>query len=107
MSGQRFVASTIDTFTWANGAIGHRPGHPMDCLGPFAKVRNCPIDGTDLRRTCYATAYPDTYFSVPARTQVKGRTIKGFFTSHEDGLVFVSYSQYDEFLGIKPKAEKA
>ena len=60
--GQVFYASPADFFTWSNGAIGYRPGGPPDCLGPYAKVRNCPIDGTDIRLTCYATAYPDTFF---------------------------------------------
>lgn len=46
--GQKFYASA-DSFTWPNGAVGYRPGGPFDCLGPFARVTNCPIDGTDLR----------------------------------------------------------
>jgi hypothetical protein len=86
---QRFYAHPTDTFTWPNGAIGHRPGGPFDCLGPYAKVVNCPIDGTDLRLTCYAQNYADTFFSVPAATRRKGKRIKGFFTTRNDGVVFV------------------
>lgn len=87
---QVFYASPDDTFTSINGAVGHRPGGPMDCLGPYAKVRNCPIAGTDLRLTCYATGYPDTWFSVPACTRHKGKWIRGFFTNDDDdgGTVF-------------------
>jgi len=82
---QVFYASPDDTFTSPNGAIGHRPGGPMDCLGPFAKVRNCPIEGTNLRLTCYATGYADTAFSVPACTRHKGKHIRGYFTSDDEG----------------------
>lgn len=85
---QVFYASPNDTFTSPNGSIGHRPGGPMDCLGPFAKVSNCPIHGTDKRLTCYATGYADTFFSVPACTRYKGRHVRGYFTSDEAGTVF-------------------
>jgi hypothetical protein len=92
MSGQVFYASKRDTFTWPNGAIGYRPGGPFDCLGPYAKVVNCPIHGTNLRRVCYATNYADTYFSVPARTQIKGKTVKGFFNLGDEGIAFHPYT---------------
>lgn len=87
--GQKFYASPSDIFIWTNGAVGHRPGGPFDCLGPYAKVRNCPIDDTRLRLTCYATGYADTYFSVPACTRYRGRHIRGFFTVGDDGIKFV------------------
>jgi len=76
---QRFIAR--ERFEFSNGAIGWRPGGPLDCLGPFAKVQNCPIDGTDIRRTAYATGYADSYFSIPAVTRYHGKRIKGFFTT--------------------------
>jgi hypothetical protein len=93
---QTFYASPTDTFTWPNGAVGHRPGGPFDCLGPFAKVRNCPVekrqeDGTYEtvgRYTCYATGYADTAFSVPACTRIKGKHVRGFFMD-DDGVRFV------------------
>lgn len=86
--GQKFYASPDNTFISANGAIGHRSGGSFDCLGPYAKVRNCVIEGTDVRLTCYATGYADTYFSIPACTRYKGKHIKGYFTSRDDGVVF-------------------
>lgn len=98
--GQKFYASPRDTFTCPNGAIGYRPGGSFDCLGPYAKVKNCPIEGTDLRLTAYATDYADTYFSVPAYTRRKGQRISGFFIHREDGIVFVPHSKHDTFLGI-------
>ena len=80
---QRFIAR--EKFTFPNGAIGWRPGGPFDCLGPWAKVNNCPIHGTEIRRTAYATGYADTYFSVPAVTRYKGRRITGYLTTNEEG----------------------
>lgn len=95
---QRFYASPTDTFTFANGAVGHRPGGPMDCLGPYAKVRNCPIRGTELRLTCYASGYADTFFSVPACTQYRRRYVGGFFAL--DGAGGVEFVPYDRFRAI-------
>jgi hypothetical protein len=80
---QSFIAR--ESFTFPNGAVGWRPGGPFDCLGPWAKVNNCPIHGTELRRTAYATGYADTYFSIPAVTRYKGRRITGYLTTNSDG----------------------
>lgn len=96
---QKFIARESVTFT--NGAIGWRPGGPFDCLGPYAKVQNCPIDGTSIRRTCYATGYADTLFSVPACTRIKGKYVSGFFMMHEGGIQFVPYKKYRELLPIE------
>jgi hypothetical protein len=43
---QKFAAR--ESFAFTNDAIGWRPGGPFDCLGPYAKVTNCPIHGTEL-----------------------------------------------------------
>jgi hypothetical protein len=82
---QRFAAR--ERFEFSNGAIGYRPGGPFDIIGPYAKVQNCPIAGTALRLTCYATAPADTFFSVPACTRYRGRYVRGYFTSDSDGAV--------------------
>lgn len=79
------VFAARERFEFSNGAIGWRPGGPFDCLGPWAKVNKCPIHGTDLRLTCYATGYADTYFSIPAVTRYKGKRIKGYLTTDQDG----------------------
>lgn len=95
MSGQKFYADPNNTFRWPNGAIGYRPGGPFDCLGPYAKVENCPIEGTMLRRTCYATGYPDTAFSIPAVCTIDGQRIVGFFTgTPEEGVKFCVMNRY-------------
>lgn len=84
----RFYAAVKDD-ECPNGAIGWSSGGMMDCLGPYAKVQNCPIDGTTLRLTCYATNYADSFFSIPAYTRYKGNYIRGFFTRDESGTVFM------------------
>ena len=97
---QKFYASPTDTFVSPNGAIGHRIGGPFDCLGPYAKVRNCPIEGTNLRLTCYATGYANTAFSIPACTQYKGRYVRGYFTNREDGTVFCVVDAHKDRIGL-------
>ena len=92
MSMQKFWGR--ERFDFSNGAVGWRPGGPMDCLGPYAKVQNCPImvDGVEVgRRTCYATGYADTFFSVPACTRWKGRYVGGYFTNE------CEFHPYDRF----------
>lgn len=102
MGMQKFAAR--EKFEFANGAIGWRPGGPMDCLGPWAKVQNCPIAGTDLRRTCYATGYADTFFSVPACTRVNGKYVGGYFSQDsEGGAVFHPMDRYKDRLPARIK----
>lgn len=87
--GQQFYANPNDSFTWNNGAIGYGSGGSFDCLGPFAKVKNCPVEGTDKRYTCYASGYPDTMWTVPACTVIKRKYVKGYFKSEDGNIVFV------------------
>ena len=94
---QVFYASPTNTFTWPNLAVGHRSGSQFDCLGPYAKVSNCPvlIDGKEVDRlTCYATNYADTHFSIPACTRKKGKHVRGYFTTKDEGLVFMPYTEF-------------
>ena len=87
--GQKFYAHPPDTFTSPNGAVGHRTGAgSFDCLGPYAKVSNCQIHGTNVRLTCYATGYADTAFSIPACTRYRGKHIRGYFSHNDDGIEF-------------------
>ena len=102
MGMQKFLALESENF--ANGAVGWKQGGPTDCLGPFAKVQNCPIhgfqreDGSELRLTCYATDYPDTYFSVPASTRYKGKYVGGYFTVEDGNVEFRPYAKYHHLL---------
>jgi hypothetical protein len=94
---QRFIARVRRVFS--NGAVGWAPGGPMDCLGPYAKVEQCPIHGTDLRRTAYATGYADTFFSIPACTRYRGRYIGGYFAMVDnDGVEFRPYDRFKDRL---------
>lgn len=104
---QVFYASPVDTMTWPNGSVGHRPGGAFDCLGPYAKVRNCPIAGTDLRLTCYATGYADTYFSIPACTRHKGKYIKGYFSMEDGSIEFRPMDSSKHLLPMKELASPA
>lgn len=93
--GQKFYAHPTDTFTFPNGAIGHRTGAgSFDCLGPYAKVRKCPIEGTQIVLTAYATGYADTMFSIPAMTRYKGQYIGGFFTLDDGAILFRPYDRF-------------
>ena len=97
----KFIAR--ERFEFPNGAIGYRPGGPYDCLGPYSRVNNCPIDGTDLRLTAYATNYADTFFSVPAYTRYRGVRITGYFTLHDGGCLFVPDAKFIPQLNGKRK----
>jgi hypothetical protein len=84
--GQKFIAR--EPFTFPNGAIGWSPGGPFDCLGPYAKVQNCPVlvKGEPVARlTAYATGYADTVFSVPACTRYRGKHVRGYFATDDTG----------------------
>lgn len=98
---QKFYANPQTRTVDPNGAIRFAPGGMMDCLGHYAKVQNCPIAGTQLRLTCYATGYADTWFSVPACTRYRGRYITGYFTSTIDGVEFRPHTRHHEFLGVQ------
>lgn len=98
MSCQKFYANPSTKDVSPNGAVSYAPGGPMDCLGPFAKIQNCPIEGTMLRLTCYATRYADTWFSIPACTRHKGRYIGGYFSCDENGPMFKPYNRYKDRL---------
>jgi len=54
--------------------------------GPtLAKIQNCRIHGTALRRAVYITGEPNTWFSIPAATRVKGQHVAGYVTTDNDG----------------------
>ena len=69
--------------------------------GPtLAKIQHCRLADTTLRRAVYVTGEPDTWFSIPAATRVKGRYIAGYVTTDDDGLyVFRPMNRHKDRLG--------
>jgi hypothetical protein len=109
--GQKFYADPNHTFAFTNGAVGYRSGATFDVLGPYAKVRNCPVVAYGAERarlTCYATGYADTYFSVPACTRFRGRYVRGYFAVENDMIEFrVMNSHRDLFIGVELQARRS
>jgi hypothetical protein len=104
--GQKFYADPRAVFEWPNGAKGYRPtSGPFDCLGPYAKVTDCPIAGTTLRRTCYATGYADTFFSVPACTRINGKYVAGYFSTDGGLIEFRTMDRHKDRLPRLPDSE--
>lgn len=67
--------------------------------GPtLAKINNCRINGFDRRLTVYVTGEADTWFSLPAATRCKGRYVKGYITSDEQGYIFHAMDSHKERL---------
>ena len=104
MSNQRFYANPALSFAFSNGAVGYRPSGSFDTLGPYAKVQNCPVAGTDLRLTCYATGYADTFFSVPACTQYGRKYVHGYFVMDEGAIEFRPMNKHKNRLPMKEQA---
>lgn len=104
LSNQKFYANPALPFTFNNGAVGYRSSASFDTLGPYAKVRKCPVAGTDLRLTCYATGYADTFFSVPACTQYGRKYISGYFTNEDGVIEFRPMDRHKNRLPIKEQA---
>lgn len=46
------------------------------------KVTKC-LCSDGVRRTAWITSEADTYFSIPARVKVKGKTVSGYVTGRE------------------------
>ena len=75
----------------------------MICVGPFSipkKVKNCLCpDG--IRRMVYITGEPDTFFSIPAKLNYKGKYTAGFVTSFDNNndrdYKYVPYDKYKSF----------
>lgn len=57
--------------------------------GPsLSKIVNCRVDGIARRLTVYITGEPDTYFSQPAATRVRGRYVSGYVTGDDSGNLY-------------------
>lgn len=75
---------------------GNTLSHVKDCdIRPNGK--SCGI-----RYSVEATGHPDTFFSIPAVTKIKGKRITGYLTT-DDGIVYfrphIRFEQYILELG--------
>lgn len=67
--------------------------------GPsLAKIQNCRIDGSDLRRMVYVTGDPDSYFSQPAACKVSGQVVRGYLTGDDSGMIFHAMDSHRHIL---------
>lgn len=60
----------------------------IETIGPWdipVKVRALCADG--VLRTARTVQSPDTFFSLPARVTVRGKTVSGYITSENNPLV--------------------
>lgn len=63
-------------FTYPDGCVSFKSYGPWRSLAAFS---NCLCEDGN-RRAVRITGEPDTFFSVPARCKVSGRTVSGFVT---------------------------
>ncbi len=64
--------------------------------GPsLAKIENCRLVNLagDMRATVYIQGEPDTYFSIPAKFSLFGKTLSAYITS-EDGQLVCHHCYY-------------
>lgn len=102
---QKYIAREKRIFS--NGAIGWAPGGYLDCIGPFAKVQNCPImvGGAEAGRlTCYASNVADTLWTIPANTRKNGRYVAGFFHYEDGSVAFRPFDRYTHLFNTKKGA---
>lgn len=67
--------------------------------GPsLAKIENCRIHESELRRMVYITSEPCTFFSQPAACKVKGKTVRGYITSDDSGMIFHAMDSHKHLL---------
>lgn len=75
--------------------------------GPtLSKVEACPCEDGKAR-TVYITGHPDTYFSVPAATRVRGQYVAGFVSYDGDNGPTFTANGYGRTAGRMPAPEEA
>lgn len=85
----------------ANGSRVYRTEGPFCSV---AKVERCPCED-GVARNAFATAEPDTFFSIPAVVYVQSKSVSGFLTCDDDGWKFVAYS-YGKNAALIKKEER-
>lgn len=84
----RFYANEKDTCQFPNGSVGVRT---YGSFSTWAKIKNCPVDGTALRLSVRCTGYADTFFSIPAEVTYRKKHIAGYITPRDEGIIFIPY----------------
>lgn len=70
-------------------ANGYIPCYSDWNYGPsLAMIKNCPMDNGLSPRTVYIQGEADTFFSIPAAINVKGKTVKGWISCDDEGFIF-------------------
>ena len=85
--GIKYHASS-DFTEHLNGSRVYRTSDPFASV---AKVENCPCED-GVRRNAFATAEPDTFFSIPAVVYVRSKSVSGFLSSDDEGWNFTAYA---------------
>jgi hypothetical protein len=63
-----------------------RPGRYQSPFGETRGTQYRALCADGIVRTATATAEPDTFFTVPARVSVRGRTVSGFVSALDADL---------------------
>lgn len=84
---------------------GSRAFYTPGAFASIAKVERCPCEDGKVRNA-FATAEPDTFFSIPACVYVGKKTVGGFLASGEDGWRFIAYSHGKNAWLIKTKEQQ-
>lgn len=93
--GMRSTAHTADNGTWLE---------PEElCYPNGGMTRRAYATCEDGANRLVRCGIPDTFFSIPGSTTIKGKTVKGYVKSDEEGYKFVAYAPKGE----KDKAKDA
>jgi hypothetical protein len=63
---------------------------------PLAKIVNCRLINLagDMRTTVYTQGEPDTWFSIPAKFILFGKTLNAYVTADDDGNLVCHHCYY-------------
>lgn len=106
-----YVIDESSAVTYPNGSVCYLS---LGCFAGLAAIRYCPVtvrtdSGNFLhdvtRRSVRITGAPDSFFSVPARCSIGGRTVSGFVMwdsgvnfdgpDRPEGYVFIPTSHHE------------
>jgi hypothetical protein len=68
-------------------------------------IKNCPCEDGKCRRVDI-TSQPTTYFSIPGRIIIKGKSITGFVTCNEEGYRFIGITTSKNYSLLKASIDE-